>query len=202
MKDITDRQKQILDFISLYIYTNGRSPSLREIGEAFGFSHIAARDAVATLVRKGYLEKINNGLRSLTFPLNERLKRENNAVPFYQAEPSYAVLSAGTEERIFIPRTKKAAFTFKVTSESMRNGGILPGDFAVMADADIAKADGDIVLASLGDDEMIPELRRLRRIGNGYALLIPDNDTMGVIKAAESSLRILGRLISIRRDYH
>ena len=202
MKDITDRQKQILDFISLYIYTNGRSPSLREIGEAFGFSHIAARDAVATLVRKGYLEKIDNGLRSLTFPLNERLKRENNSVPFYQAEPSYAVLSAGTEERIFIPRTKKAAFTFKVTSESMRNGGILPGDFAVMADADIAKADGDIVLASLGDDEMIPELRRLRRIGNGYALLIPDNDTMGVIKAAESSLRILGRLISIRRDYH
>lgn len=202
MKDITDRQKQILDFISLYIYTNGRSPSLREIGEAFGFSHIAARDAVATLVRKGYLEKIDNGLRSLTFPLNERLKRENNAVPFYQAEPSYAVLSAGTEERIFIPRTKKAAFTFKVTSESMRNGGILPGDFAVMADADIAKADGDIVLASLGDDEMLPELRRLRRIGNGYALLIPDNDTMGVIKAAESSLRILGRLISIRRDYH
>lgn len=202
MKDITDRQKQILDFISLYIYTNGRSPSLREIGEAFGFSHIAARDAVATLVRKGYLEKIDNGLRSLTFPLNERLKRENNAVPFYQAEPSYAVLSAGTEERIFIPRTKKAAFTFKVTSESMRNGGILPGDFAVMADANIAKADGDIVLASLGDDEMIPELRRLRRIGNGYALLIPDNDTMGVIKAAESSLRILGRLISIRRDYH
>lgn len=202
MKDITDRQKQILDFISLYIYTNGRSPSLREIGEAFGFSHIAARDAVATLVRKGYLEKIDNGLRSLTFPLNERLKRENNAVPFYQAEPSYAVLSAGTEERIFIPRTKKAAFTFKVTSESMRNGGILPGDFAVMADADIAKADGDIVLATLGDDEMIPELRRLRRIGNGYALLIPDNDTMGVIKAAESSLRILGRLISIRRDYH
>lgn len=202
MKDITDRQKQILDFISLYIYTNGRSPSLREIGEAFGFSHIAARDAVATLVRKGYLEKIDNGLRSLTFPLNERLKRENNAVPFYQAEPSYAVLSAGTEERIFIPRTKKAAFTFKVTSESMRNGGILPGDFAVMADADIAKADGDIVLASLGDDEMVPELRRLRRIGNGYALLIPDNDTMGVIKAAESSLRILGRLISIRRDYH
>lgn len=202
MKDITDRQKQILDFISLYIYTNGRSPSLREIGEAFGFSHIAARDAVATLVRKGYLEKIDNGLRSLTFPLNERLKRENNAVPFYQAEPSYAVLSAGTEERIFIPRTKKAAFTFKVTSESMRNGGILPGDFAVMADADIAKADGNIVLASLGDDEMIPELRRLRRIGNGYALLIPDNDTMGVIKAAESSLRILGRLISIRRDYH
>lgn len=202
MKDITDRQKQILDFISLYIYTNGRSPSLREIGEAFGFSHIAARDAVATLVRKGYLEKIDNGLRSLTFPLNERLKRENNAVPFYQAEPSYAVLSAGTEERIFIPRTKKAAFTFKVTSESMRNGGILPGDFAVMTDADIAKADGDIVLASLGDDEMIPELRRLRRIGNGYALLIPDNDTMGVIKAAESSLRILGRLISIRRDYH
>lgn len=202
MKDITDRQKQILDFISLYIYTNGRSPSLREIGEAFGFSHIAARDAVATLVRKGYLEKIDNGLRSLTFPLNERLKRENNAVPFYQAEPSYAVLSEGTEERIFIPRTKKAAFTFKVTSESMRNGGILPGDFAVMADADIAKADGDIVLASLGDDEMIPELRRLRRIGNGYALLIPDNDTMGVIKAAESSLRILGRLISIRRDYH
>ena len=80
MKDITDRQKQILDFISLYIYTNGRSPSLREIGEAFGFSHIAARDAVATLVRKGYLEKIDNGLRSLTFPLNERLKRENNCL--------------------------------------------------------------------------------------------------------------------------
>ena len=70
-----------------------------------------------------------------------------------------------------------------------------------MTESTLQNADGNITLAYYGDDEKTPELRILRRIGNGYALLIPDNDTMGVIKAAESSLRILGRLISIRRDY-
>ena len=201
MKKLTERQKEILDYISAYILTNGRSPSLREIGEAFGFSHIAARDAVSALVKKGWLEKKDNGLRSLAFPQDERLKRENNAVPYYKHEPTIEELEDGTEINIYIPRTLNASYVFRVTSESMHNGGILPGDYAVMTESTLQNADGNITLAYYGDDEKTPELRILKRIGNGYALLIPDNDTMGVIKAAESSLRILGRLISIRRDY-
>ena len=55
MRALTERQKEILSFVSAYISDNGRAPTQREVGTAFGFSHTAARDALASLERRGLL---------------------------------------------------------------------------------------------------------------------------------------------------
>ena len=88
MKTLTQRQQEVLDFISSYILSNGRSPTLREIGDEFGFSHYAARCVVVALVNKGMLERNDKELRSIAFPLDERKERENIPVSFYQSEPT------------------------------------------------------------------------------------------------------------------
>ena len=56
-KRLTRRQREVFDFIEKYISEVGYSPTIREIGKAFGFSEKAAFDYVAVLVRKGMLER-------------------------------------------------------------------------------------------------------------------------------------------------
>ncbi len=204
MKGLTERQQEILEFISTYMLENGRSPTLREIGSKFGFSHIAARDAVLALVRKGYLEKNENELRSLAFPRKERLARENIPIPFFQSEPSLNALNHEPPSSIFIPRyiAEKDAFAFRITSESMRNAGILPGDVAVMVKEKRNPENNEIILASYSDDDRPMELRRFHPIMNEYAELWPDNDTMGIIKVTRSNLITAGVLLHIWRSFN
>ena len=54
---ITDRQKQVLDFIRDYIEANEVSPTLRDIGEHFGVSVPAAARHVKSLVKKGWITR-------------------------------------------------------------------------------------------------------------------------------------------------
>ena len=204
MRGLTERQREILDFIAAYISSYGRSPTLREIGDAFGFSPNAAHDAVAVLVSKGFLEKSPKGLRSLSFPLSERMERENIPIVFFPSEPSCDdIEEERSSGRIYVPRfiAERGAFAFRVTSESMRNAGILPGDIAILRKADGMPRNDEIILASYSDDEEKMELRRFHPIGNGYAELIPDNDTMGIIKVMQSNLITAGVLTHIRRSY-
>lgn len=56
MKDPTARQREVLDFIHLSIYGNGRPPTLREIGIALGIgSTNGVNDHLLALERKGYI---------------------------------------------------------------------------------------------------------------------------------------------------
>ena len=204
MKNLTERQKEILSYISEYITGNGRAPTLREIGDRFGFSHIAARDMVLAIVRKGYLERGENELRSISLPLTERIERENLQIPFFASEPTLEeVGSEHTDRTIYVPRAiaEQGAYAFRVSSESMRNAGILPGDIAVMTHLKGAPKNDWIILASCSDDAKPLELRRFMRINDDFIQLCPENDTMGVIKASYASLTTAGVLCMIRRDY-
>ena len=128
---------------------------------------------------------------------------ENVPVPFYSSEPSAEMLSDNPpEERIFVQKSIRSAslFAFRVTSESMRNAGILPGDTAVMRPCTSPLPD-DIILASYGDDGEEMELRRYRPLNNGYAELWPENDSMGIIKVPLSDLSVHAVLTALRRDY-
>ncbi len=204
MKNLTERQAEILSYISTYMLDNGRSPTLQEIGNQFGFSAIAARDAVNALIKKGYLEKKESSLRSISFPYKERIRRENLPIPFYNSEPSFSQLESGKEDHtVFIHRflAERNAYAFRITSESMRNAGILPGDIAVMLKADGEVKNDDIILASYGDDDKPMELRRFHPIGSLYAELWPDNDTMGIIKVMKSNIVVAGILAYIWRNF-
>lgn len=53
---LTDRQREIFNFIASFISEIGYPPTLREIGERFRISEKASYDHVNCLVRKGYIE--------------------------------------------------------------------------------------------------------------------------------------------------
>ena len=49
MKQITDRQKEVLEFIADFTETNVYPPTVREISEHFGISLRAVQDHIAAL---------------------------------------------------------------------------------------------------------------------------------------------------------
>ena len=63
---LTRRQREIYDFIRDFVAERGYSPSLEEIGEAFGLSSVATvHKHVQHLVEKGFLRKAWNRSRSV-----------------------------------------------------------------------------------------------------------------------------------------
>ena len=64
MKALTDRQKEVLEFIARFSEENGFPPTVREIGENFGISLRAVQDHIAACQKKGYLAQSQKKSRS------------------------------------------------------------------------------------------------------------------------------------------
>ena len=66
MKELTNRQQEILDFISQSINERGYSPTLREIGSKMGIrSTNGVNDHLKALERKGFLIRDDQKSRTL-----------------------------------------------------------------------------------------------------------------------------------------
>ncbi|MBP5751486.1 MAG: repressor LexA, partial [Treponema sp.] len=65
MKNLTDRQREVLIFIAQFTEDNVFPPTVREIGEHFGISLRAVQDHVAALQKKGYLSQSQKRSRSI-----------------------------------------------------------------------------------------------------------------------------------------
>ena len=77
MKEITQRQKEILNFISDYQEENCFPPTVREIGEHFGVSIRAVQDHITALQKKGFITQAQKKSRSIRVLIDER-KRDTN----------------------------------------------------------------------------------------------------------------------------
>jgi repressor LexA len=65
MKNLTDSQQKVLDWISAFITEKGYSPTARDIAAGSGFSVKAAYDYMCALRRKGKLTWVQNQARTI-----------------------------------------------------------------------------------------------------------------------------------------
>lgn len=200
MEKLTERQREILSYITSFLEESGRSPSLREIGEEFSISPAGVHYVLKALEKKGALTTGGGKARSIALSQAERDLKENVRIPFFPKEPSPLELEREPEEFWYLSRSvaEKGMFAFRVTSYSMANGGILPGDIAILKRTNKAQ-DGAVVLATLPyeeDKEM--ELRRYRK-GRETSELWPENDSMGIIRS--QNIHLCAILFEIRRSY-
>ncbi len=159
MKGITDRQKEVLTFISGFTEENGYPPTVREISEHFQISIRAVQDHIIALQKKGYLSQSQKRSRSIRVLSDMRDKEQ---LPYVSKVPLLGTVAAGKpllcEENIdgyvnlsepFV-RPGKNYFALRVRGLSMINAGILDGDLAVIEQAETA-ADGQIIVAVIDD---------------------------------------------------
>ena len=67
MKKLTDRQREVFNFLRDYYHNQGFLPSMREIGDHFDFSHRAAFDYLVVLERKGFITRETGKSRVIRF---------------------------------------------------------------------------------------------------------------------------------------
>ena len=204
-RELTARQRQILDFIRSEIHRRGFPPSVREIGEAVGLSSSSTvHSHLAALEAKGLLRRDPSkprALEVLDYRDNERgIDYESvQAVPLVgQVAAGAPILAAENIEATLplpISFAGEGTFILRVKGDSMIDAGILDGDFVVVQQQSHA-TNGDIVVALLDEDATVKRFYR----EDGRVRLQPENSAMDPIYVGQdASLRILGRVVALFR---
>ena len=203
MRGITDRQKEVLNYISAYTEENSYPPTVRDISEHFGISLRAVQDHILALQKKGFLSQSQKKARSIRV-LSDC--REKEPETFIGKVPVLGTVAAGkpllSEENLdgdvnltepFV-RPGKSYFALRVRGQSMINAGILDGDLAVVEQASTAQ-DGQIIVAVI--DDAITLKRYYKE--SGRIRLQPENPQFQAIYCTD--VRIVGILSNIVRTY-
>jgi repressor LexA len=149
---LTERQKDVLNFIQREQRERGITPSTREIQNHFGFaSQTSAMQYIAALARKGFLDRHARKARALVTPA---MKVRIADIPIYGQIP--AGMSALTEQtveghvsldaRSANVQRNRGTFALRVRGDSMVDAHIVDGDIVILEDAKEVHS-GDIVAA-------------------------------------------------------
>ncbi len=199
MRDLTDKQREIFDFISNYIKENGFPPAVRDIGHGVGLTSPASVHMhLQALQKKGYIERsggMNRGLKILS--------PEGN-VKSYPAIPILGRVAAGepilATENIegYVPYDGGSSgyehFALRVRGLSMKNAGIMPDDVIVVRRQQVVN-NGDIVVALLEDEATVKTYMHK----GGKVWLMPENEDFSPIDGTHAA--ILGKVVATMRYY-
>jgi len=202
MTYLTERQRDVLEFIEQNLDDNGVAPTLREISERFGFASTAsAQKHIALLERKGFLRREKHQKRGLV------LAHRPPTAPSEIELPLMGTIAAGSPieaiadpEPVTVPPDfigRGDHFVLKVRGESMIEDGIHDGDLVVVQ-ATAEAADGDMVVAMV-DGEVT--LKRLFRQPPDTIRLQPANAEMAPIFVNGAALTIQGIVVGLLRRY-
>jgi repressor LexA len=200
MEPLTGRQAEILAFIRRHLSTHGAPPTRAEIVSAFGFrSPTAAEDHLRALARKGAIRLVPGASRGIRL---EEAANDALGLPLVGrvAAGSPIMSDPNLESRIPVPPEMfrpRADFFLRVRGDSMRDAGILDGDFLAVHQQATAH-DGQIVVARMGDEITV---KRFRREGD-VVRLFPANPDYAPIRVdlARQELVIEGLAVGLIRN--
>jgi repressor LexA len=202
MKELTQRQKEVLDFISEMMWKKGFPPTIREIGQKFKITSTnGVRAILSALSSKGYIRR--KPLISRGIELLKAVRSDLVYVPLVgRISAGLPVLAVeNIESNIGIDKTLfpgEGIFFLKVVGDSMRDAGILNGDY-VLAQQQKTAEKGEIVVAMIGNEATVkrffPEKNRVR--------LEPANPEYGpiIVEKKTPDFFIAGKVIGLLRKY-
>ena len=199
---ITDKQREILEYIKAEILNRGYPPAVREICEAVKLKSTSSVHApLETLENNGYIRRDPTKPRAIEI-VDENFnltRREMVNVPIVgkvaAGEPILAVENIENYFPIpaeFMPN--EPTFILQVQGESMINAGILDGDYVLVQQQPTAN-DGAMVVALVDDSATVKTFYK----ENGYYRLQPENDFMDPIIVSE--VMIMGKVIGTFRFF-
>ena len=199
---ITDKQREILEYIKAEILNRGYPPAVREICEAVKLKSTSSVHAhLETLEKNGYIRRDPTKPRAIEI-VDENFnltRREMVNVPIVgkvaAGEPILAVENIENYFPIpaeFMPN--EPTFILQVQGESMINAGILDGDYVLVQQQPTAN-DGDMVVALVDDGATVKTFYK----EEGFIRLQPENDFMDPIIVSE--VMIMGKVIGTFRFF-
>ena len=197
---ITDKQREILEYIKKEILNRGYPPTVRDICEAVNLkSTSSVHSHLETLEKNGYIRRDPTKPRAIeivddNFNLT---RREFANVPLIgQVAAGQPLLAVENIESYFPIPTEfmpnAESFMLKVKGERMINAGIFDGDNILVEKCDNVH-NGDIVVALIDDSATVKTFYK----EDGYIRLQPENDTMDPIIVPDC--KIVGKVFGVFR---
>ena len=196
--NLTKRQSEIFEFIKLQIDKTGYPPTVREIGTALGLHSPSTVHAhLAKLERSGVLRRDPSKPRAIEILVDKAKRVMRPAVPLVgQVAAGTPILAEeNIEDQFEIPGVIGADsgdYALRIRGDSMRDAGILEGDYVVVHPADDAD-NGQIVVAMIEDEATV---KRFFRDGKSVRLE-PENPAYQPIISQDAE--ILGKVIGVFR---
>ena len=171
MKDLTSRQKEILDLIKDHLKEKGFPPTRADISRTLGFkSHNAAEQHLRAIEKKGFISILSGASRGIV--LNE----EESGIPVVGlvAAGNPILAEENIENKLEVPTNmfnQKADFLLRVKGESMKDIGINEEDLIAVKKSKDCK-NVDIVVARINDEVTV---KTFKASGEGKVTLEPQN---------------------------
>lgn len=199
---ISNKQKEILEYIKSEIINRGYPPAVREICDAVHLkSTSSVHSHLETLEKNGYIRRDPTKPRAIEIVDDNfnMTRREMVNIPIVgTVTAGQPILAVENIEGYFpllsedVPRGE--AFMLNVKGESMINAGILDGD-RILVERQSTARNGDMIVALIDDSVTVKTFYK----ENGHFRLQPENETMEPIIVDE--LQILGRVRGLYRKY-
>jgi len=204
MKELTKRQKELLQLIARNIEEKGYPPSYQELANQMNIrSKFAILKHIDALVSKGYLEKDSSarGLRIISDEYAPANKNEVNIPLIGRVAAGFPILAQENVERyVSIPRalikSEGRYFALKVRGDSMVNAGIYEDDLVVVNSTNVAN-NKEIVVALINDEVTVKRL--MFRQGRPY--LKAENPAYDDIHP-QGEWSIQGKVVGLIREIH
>ena len=224
---LTDRQRQVLQFISQSIRSRGYPPTLREIGQHMQIrSTNGVNDHLRALEKKGFLERHDLKSRALRVKSPDGTATdEGEALSRAASQAMVTAAAALSEDIVEVPLLGRVAagqpllaveqredtvqvdrfflgnhrdvFALRVKGDSMIEAGIHDGDYLVVKKQSVAHS-GDIVVAMINDEATVKYFHPER----DRIVFKPANRHMLPIEVKKSEFKpvnLLGTVVGIYR---
>ncbi len=171
-KGLTERQREIFEFICQTMRDENRPPTVREIARQFKFrSPKAATDHLDALERKGYIRRRNRKARNIE--IREELSPQGIPIVgrIAAGAPVLAIENLeGSLSTTGLFDVDEHTFALEVEGESMVGAGILPGDYVIVK-GNGSVANGAVAAVRIGDEATVKRVF----IGQGQVRLKAEN---------------------------
>lgn len=196
MRELTARQRNVLNVIQEVINNTGVPPTRAEIARTLGFrSANAAEEHLRALARKGIIELLPGAARGIRItdppglPVVGRVAAGRPLLAQEHIEARFRF-----DPRLFHPQPH---YLLRVRGMSMRDVGILDGDLIAVCRSPEVR-NGQIVVARLGDEVTVKRYR----LKGSQVWLLPENPDFQpiVVEASSAELTLEGVVVGVIRN--
>ena len=208
MKDLTERQQAVLDYILRFQKEAGYPPTHREIGNRFGItSTFGVKRHLVALEKKGYLNvdsATSRGLKVLHKGGNEKTihkdvrSREISVIGRVAAgSPIQAIENIERTLMVDAAFLKKDGeyFGLKVKGDSMINVGICEGDIVIVHHTEQFSSH-DIVVTLIDGEATV---KRLEKRPNSIRLISENEKYQPIDLTGNENFSIIGKVVGVYR---
>ena len=196
--DLTKRQREIFDFIKRYSANHGYPPTVRDIGRAIGLTSSSTVHAhLANLEKLGLLRRDPSKPRAIEIIVDRVQRAVTGRLPLVgQVAAGRPVLAEeNIEDYVEVPDIAggdQGEYVLRVHGDSMKDAGVLEGDYVVVRPQETAN-DGDMVVALVGEEATVKRFFRER----DHIRLQPENPAVEPIRSRD--VKLLGRVVGVCR---